>query len=163
MPRMKILNAAEQMLFDRPPHLSSAERRRIFELPVAVWSAADDIEPSSSRVGFLVSAAYFRSTRRFFPPSDFHDRDITYVAARLRIDGSEFESTQPILRVPRSVTGHKFWNWQDFARSMAKPPRDCLKWNWRPWPSLIPSPVHISGARWIGWYPGGSRFRHRSV
>jgi hypothetical protein len=33
---MKILNGAEQMLFDRPPQLSSAERRRVFELPVTV-------------------------------------------------------------------------------------------------------------------------------
>jgi hypothetical protein len=40
---MKILNGAEQMLFDRPPQLSSAARRRVFELPVAVWSVANDI------------------------------------------------------------------------------------------------------------------------
>jgi hypothetical protein len=75
VPRLKILCGAEQMLFDRPPHLSATERRRIFELPTAVWSAADKIEPSFSRVGFLVSVAYFRLTRRFFLPSDFHDRE----------------------------------------------------------------------------------------
>jgi len=90
---MKILSAAEQMLFDHPPHLSAAERRQIFELPVAVWSAADEIEPSSSRVGFLVSAAYFRLTKRFFPPSDFHDRDIMYAAGQLKLGGSSFEQT----------------------------------------------------------------------
>ena len=93
MPRQKILNGAEQVLFDRPPLLSAAERRRIFELPAAVWSAANDIRPLSSRVGFLVSAGYFRSARRFFLTSDFHDRDISYVAARLRIDGPRFDHT----------------------------------------------------------------------
>ena len=82
---MKILNGAEQMLFDRPPQLSSAERRRVFELPVTIWSAANEIQSVPTKIGFLVSAGYFRSARRFFLTSDFHDRDIAYVAARLGI------------------------------------------------------------------------------
>ena len=53
MPRMKILNGAERMLFDRPPQLSSAERGRVFEPPVAVWSAANDIQSVSGKIGFL--------------------------------------------------------------------------------------------------------------
>jgi len=93
MPRMKILNGAEQMLFDRPPQLSSAERRRVFELPVTIWSAANEIQSVPTKIGFLVSAGYFRSARRFFLTSDFHDRDIAYVAARLGIDGSGFDHT----------------------------------------------------------------------
>ena len=93
MPRMKILNGAEQMLFDRPPQLSSTERRRVFELPVAVWSVANDIQSVSGKIGFLVSAGYFRSARRFFLTSDFHDRDVAYVAARLGIDASGFDHT----------------------------------------------------------------------
>jgi hypothetical protein len=95
VPRMKILNGSEQILFDHPPRLSAAERRRIFELPAAVWSAADEIEPVSGRVGFLVSAGYFRLTRRFFRTLDFHDRDISYVAAQLRIDGTFDHTTYP--------------------------------------------------------------------
>jgi hypothetical protein len=82
---------AEQMLFDRAPQLSGAERRRVFELPVAVWSAANDIQSVSGKISFLISAGYFRSARRFFLTSDFHDRDIAYVAARLGIDGSRFD------------------------------------------------------------------------
>jgi hypothetical protein len=93
VPRMKILNGAEQMLFDRPPQLSSAERRRVFELPVTVWSAANEIQPVPAKIGFLVSAGYFRSARRFFLTSGFHDRDIAYVAARLGIDASGFDHT----------------------------------------------------------------------
>jgi Domain of unknown function (DUF4158) len=101
VPRSKILSDTEQKLFDRPPRLSAAERRRIFELPVAVWSAASALKPLSSRVGFLVSAGYFRLTRRFFLPSDFHDRDISYVAARLGIDGSGFDRTTYSVRSGR--------------------------------------------------------------
>ena len=91
MPRMKILSGSEQMLFDRPPELSAAERRRAFELPVAFWSAANDLQSASGKIGFLVSAGYFRAARRFFLTSDFHDRDIEYVAARLGIEASGFD------------------------------------------------------------------------
>src|SRR5271163_4637113 len=88
---MKILNGSEQMLFDRPPELSAAERRRAFELPVAFWSAANDLQSESGKIGFLVSAGYFRAARRFFLTCDFHDRDIEYVAARLGIEASGFD------------------------------------------------------------------------
>ena len=90
MPRMKILDGTEQMLFDRPPQMSGAERRRVFELPVAVWSAAHEIQSLPGRIGFLVSAGYFRSARRFFLAADFHERDITYAATRLGIDAAGF-------------------------------------------------------------------------
>ena len=91
MPRMKILGDAEQMLFDHPPQLSGSERQRVFELPVAVWSAANDIQSVSAKIGFLVGAGYFRSAKRFFLAPDFQDRDIAYVAARLGIDASGFD------------------------------------------------------------------------
>jgi hypothetical protein len=91
MPRLKILSDAEQMLFDHPPQLSSAERRRVFELPAAVWSVANDIQPVPAKIGFLFSAGYFRSARRFFLTADFHDRDIAYIVARLGIDAPGFD------------------------------------------------------------------------
>jgi len=40
-------------------------------------------------------------TRRFFLPSDFHDRDISYIAARLKIDGSRFERAPYSVRTAR--------------------------------------------------------------
>lgn len=91
MPRMKILSDAEQMLFDRPPQLSSAERRRAFELPVTVSSAAHEVQSVPAKIGFLISAGYFRSARRFFLAADFHERDIAYAAGRLGIAASGFD------------------------------------------------------------------------
>lgn len=88
---MKILSDAEQMLFDRPPQLSSAERRRVFELPVTVSSAAHEVQSVPAKIGFLVSAGYFRSARRFFLAADFHERDIAYAAGRLGIAASGFD------------------------------------------------------------------------
>jgi Domain of unknown function (DUF4158) len=46
-----------------------------------------------TKIGFLVSAGYFRSARRFFLTCEFHDRDIAYVAARLGIDAPGFDHT----------------------------------------------------------------------
>ncbi len=66
--------------------------RRCFDLPVAAWSAANDIQSVSGKIGFLVSAGYFRSARRFFSASDFYDRDIAYVAVRFGIDANGFDS-----------------------------------------------------------------------
>ena len=71
--------------------VSGAERRRVFELPFPVWSAANDIQSVSGKIGFLLSAGYFKAARRFFLTADFHDRDIAYVAARLGIDASGFD------------------------------------------------------------------------
>ena len=88
---MKILSDAEQMLFDRPPQLSSAERRRAFELPVTVSSAAHEVQSVPAKIGFLISAGYFRSARRFFLAADFHERDIAYAAGRLGIAASGFD------------------------------------------------------------------------
>ena len=95
---MKILNSVEQALFDRPPLLSSAERKRAFDLPSTVWSLADGIRSAPARIGFCVSAGYFKSVRRFFPASDFHDRDVAHIAARLGLDASDFNHTAYIAR-----------------------------------------------------------------
>jgi hypothetical protein len=93
MSRLTILNAAEQTQFDQPPQFSIIERKRAFELPSTVWSTAAEIRSVPAKVGFLVSAGYFKSARRFYSASDFHDSDVAYVAARLEIDASLFEHT----------------------------------------------------------------------
>lgn len=134
---MKILNGTEQMLFDRPPQLSGAERRHIFELPVAIWSAAHEIQSASGRIGFLVSAGYFRSARRFFPAADFYERDIAYAAVRLNIDTARFDHAVYPART-RQRHRLQFWNYRASVHLMATP-RGCSKQSWRRWPSLIPA------------------------
>jgi hypothetical protein len=75
---LKILNGAEQRLFDRPPRLSAAERRRIFELPAAVWSAAGEIEPLSSRVGSANTTSLMKS---YAIRSAFHPKNHPEIAS----------------------------------------------------------------------------------
>ena len=80
MPRMRILSPVEQDLFERPPIFDSAERRRYFAFPRSAMDVAQELRTPDSQIGFLLAYGYFRATRRFFSPNDFHARDIAYVA-----------------------------------------------------------------------------------
>ena len=80
MPRMRILNAAEQAHYDSPPVFSSVERKRFFDFSRSVLDAAHGLRSPASRIGFLLAYGYFRATRRFFPAERYHERDIAFVA-----------------------------------------------------------------------------------
>ncbi|MEJ7607535.1 MAG: DUF4158 domain-containing protein [Bryobacteraceae bacterium] len=68
---MKILNGTEQMLFDRPPQMSGAERRRVFELPVAIWSAAHDIQSVPAQDRLPRQRRLFQVRKTLFPGCGF--------------------------------------------------------------------------------------------
>ena len=84
MPRLRILNATEREAYDKPPVLNAAERRRAFDLPASLRELAGAVADPAQRIGLLVSAAYFASARRFFPPRDYRERDLAHAARRLR-------------------------------------------------------------------------------
>ncbi|MDE0346500.1 MAG: DUF4158 domain-containing protein [Boseongicola sp.] len=52
MPRMRILNAAEQAHYDSPPVFSSVERERFFDFSRSVLDAAQGLRSPASRIGF---------------------------------------------------------------------------------------------------------------
>ena len=54
MPRMRILNAAEQARFEHPPVFDSAERRRYFDFSKSVMDATQDLRSPASQIGFLL-------------------------------------------------------------------------------------------------------------
>ena len=76
MPRMRILSTQEQEDFDRPPVFGYAERKQMFSLPKSLLETARTLRTSSSQIGFLLMCGYFRASKRFFLPQDFHARDI---------------------------------------------------------------------------------------
>ncbi len=80
MPRMRILNAAEQAHYHSPPVFNSVERKRFFDFSRSVMDAAHGLRSPASRVGFLLAYGYFRATRRFFPAERYHERDIALVS-----------------------------------------------------------------------------------
>ena len=82
MPRMKILNAVGQEAFESPPVFNRVQRKAYFDFPVALRLAAS-LHSSAHQLGFLLSSAYFKATKKFFAPADFRPRDIEYVASQL--------------------------------------------------------------------------------
>ena len=83
MPRMRILSAAEQARLELPPVFDSAERKRYLDFSQPLIEIARTLRGPGNQIGFLLMCGYFRVARRFFTPTDFHDRDIAHVARRL--------------------------------------------------------------------------------
>ena len=75
MPRMQILSLAEQMQFETPPVFNSIERKQFFDFPKALIEIATDLRNQASKISFLLMCGYFKSTKRFFLPQDFHVRE----------------------------------------------------------------------------------------
>ena len=90
MPRMRILSATEQRLFDLPPQFDSVQRKQFFELPKALRTLADDFRNPSSRIGFFVVGGYFKATKCFFAPGHFHQRDVETIARQLALPEESF-------------------------------------------------------------------------
>lgn len=90
MPRMRILSATEQQLFDLPPKFDSVQRKQFFDFQIALRTVADDFRNPSSRIGFFVVGGYFKATKCFFAPSDFHQRDAEYIARQLALPEESF-------------------------------------------------------------------------
>ena len=80
MPRMHILTPLEQETFERPPQFTYVERKHFCDFPIGLHAIANTLRSPTNRIGFLVSCAYFRATKRFFPIHQFHMKDIEYVA-----------------------------------------------------------------------------------
>lgn len=90
MPRMNILNKSEQSMFEVPPIFNSAERKRFFTFPNALHKKAVILRKPSTQIGFLLSCGYFKASKKFFKPEDFHHNDIAYIARALNYDPEEF-------------------------------------------------------------------------
>lgn len=91
--RMKILTAVEQEVFESPPVFNSAQRKQYFDLPLALRQIAVSLRKPGHELGFLLSCAYFKATKRFFAPCDFHPQDIEHLAEQLELSGHHFDAS----------------------------------------------------------------------
>ena len=91
MSRMRILTTQEQDLLDHPPVFNYAQRKQFFNLPKTLMDTAKTLRSPSSQVGFLLMCGYFKASKRFFLPQDFHPRDIEAVANQLDFYAADFE------------------------------------------------------------------------
>ena len=90
MPRMKILSAAEQAAFDKPPLFDYKQRKHFFSFPNSLLEKANRLRTPSSQIGFLLLCGYFKATKQFFLPQDFLSRDIEAVANALGLPLEKF-------------------------------------------------------------------------
>ena len=77
MPRMSILNADEKEAFDSPPLFNSVQRKLYFDVTPRIASKLDTLKTPTNQVSFLVIAAYFKATKRFFCQR-FCENDLEY-------------------------------------------------------------------------------------
>lgn len=91
MPRMKILSSAEQAAFESPPEFQSGQRKSHFSLPRKLMRHAQALRTPTNQIGFLLSCVYFKSTKRFFSPDHFHERDIRNATSQLALEGHDFK------------------------------------------------------------------------
>ncbi len=92
MARMRILTANEQEVFDNPPLFDSEQRKRFFSFPNKLLETARTLRTLNSQIGFLLLCGYFKATKRFFLPQDFHQRDINAIAKILNLHPENFSS-----------------------------------------------------------------------
>lgn len=90
MPRMRILTTQEQKDLDFPPVFNHADRKQVFSFPKSLMQAALALRTSSNQIGFLLMCGYFKASKRFFLPRDFHLRDIEAVVRILNKSPSDF-------------------------------------------------------------------------
>ena len=90
MPRMLILTANEQELFDKLPLFDYRERKQFLSLPKGLMDIAATLRTPGGQIGFLLMCGYFKATKRFYQPQDFHARDIDAAARILELQGSDF-------------------------------------------------------------------------
>lgn len=90
MPRMRILSASEQEAFDKPPLFNHEQRKQFFAFPNALLDIARGLRTPTGQIGFLLLCGYFKATKRFFLPQDFHGRDVEAAAKALNLSAREF-------------------------------------------------------------------------
>lgn len=90
MPRMRILMASESEAFDKPPLFDHRERKKFFSLPKNLMDIITSLRTPSSQIGFFLICGYFKATKRFYLPKDFHKRDIAFIAHQLNLDDETF-------------------------------------------------------------------------
>jgi TnpA family transposase len=89
---MRILTANEQQAFDRPPLFDHRDRKKYFDLPKGLMDIAKNLRTPGGQIGFLLMYGYFKATRRFYQPQDFHERDIEAAARMLGLPSAGFIS-----------------------------------------------------------------------
>ncbi len=90
MARMRILTKNEKEAFDQPPLFDHRMRKQFFDFPKKLLNIAIGLRTPGGQIGFLLMCGYFKATKRFYRPQDFHGRDIEAVAKFVGLGDIDF-------------------------------------------------------------------------
>lgn len=120
MTRLVFLSPADKRKFDSPPIFTKEQRPAYFAVPENMRRTLGSLRTATHKVGFLLQLGYFRSTGKFFVPSQFRRRDINYVKHLLHIvddvDLSQYEPSRIIRHRSRIL---QLMQWQSFNDTTA--------------------------------------------
>ncbi|MEW6558175.1 MAG: Tn3 family transposase [Elusimicrobiota bacterium] len=89
---IQILSKANIKAFDAPPKFDSIERNKFFRLPEWAKEFVDSKTTITTKVGFIMQLAYFKSTKKIFNPRNFfYEDDIKLIAKRFDIPLEEIK------------------------------------------------------------------------
>ena len=122
---MQILTSQEQENFNKPPLFDFIQRKQFFDLPKNLVNIACSLRNPTNQIGFLLLCGYFKATKRFFLPQDFHERDIVAAANILNYSVSEFiaQDYKKVSRIRHQQIITEYYRFQAFnktAKTMIK-------------------------------------------
>ncbi|MEO8402596.1 MAG: Tn3 family transposase [Gammaproteobacteria bacterium] len=86
MAKLHILSKAERKAFNSPPLYTADGRRHYFYVNEEIKAIINTMRLPINKVGFILQLGYFKYAGRFFMASQFHKRDVDFVAKLLGID-----------------------------------------------------------------------------
>jgi TnpA family transposase len=84
MPKMRILDHAEEQQFENPPKFSNADRKKFLTFPEAILSQCEKIKVPTKKAFFLLTFGYFKAKNKFYP-NKFYEKDLKYICMKFSI------------------------------------------------------------------------------
>ncbi len=79
MPLIQVLSDKKRAVYQKVPTFNAKERKYFLELPASLKLKVHAFPNTSNKVGFRLMFGYFLATKKFYPPEEFHPKDIRYL------------------------------------------------------------------------------------
>ena len=84
MPKMRILDQAEEQQFENPPEFNNVDRKKFLTFPEEILLQCEKMKVPSKKAFFLLAFGYFKAKNKFYP-NKFNEKDLKYVCMKLSI------------------------------------------------------------------------------
>jgi TnpA family transposase len=89
MAKLHVLSKVERKAFNSPPLYTTDGRKHYFHVNEEIKALINTMRLPTNKVGFILQLGYFKYAGRFFMASQFHKRDVDFVAKLLNINSHE--------------------------------------------------------------------------